>query len=80
MNERDGNLIVKNENYKDVFPIIKTNRLVCRQITNEDAQILHQYWSDPDVTKYFSLEPFKTMKETLGMIELLNSMPENNQG
>ncbi len=71
---------MKNENYKDVFPIIKTNRLVCRQITNEDAQILHQYWSDPDVTKYFSLEPFKTMKETLGMIELLNSMPENNQG
>ncbi|HWR30231.1 MAG TPA: GNAT family N-acetyltransferase, partial [Negativicutes bacterium] len=71
---------MKKENCEDVFPIIKTNRLVCRQITNEDARILHQYWSDTDVTKYFSLDPFKTVEETLGMIDLLNSMPENNQG
>ena len=73
-------MILENENCGEGFPIIKTNRLVCREITNEDAQILHQYWSDIDVTKYFSLDPFKTVEETLEMIALLNSMPENNQG
>ena len=68
------------ENCKANFPVIKTGCLICRQITTDDAQILHQYWSDTDVTKYFSLEPFKTVEETLDMIALLNSMPENNQG
>lgn len=62
------------------FPMIITDRLMCRQITMEDATILHQYWSDLDVTEYLSLNPFQKIEETRDMIAILNSLPGNNQG
>ena len=68
------------DNEKGTFPTIETDRLICRQITIDDAALLHQYWSDSDVTEYFSLEPFKKLEETVAMIMLLKSLPENNQG
>ena len=64
----------------DIFPVLQTTRTICRQITTDDAPILHEYWSDPEVTRYFSLEPFQSIADTLEMIGLLNSMPECNQG
>ena len=69
-------------NFKDqgIFPVINTDRLVCRQITMADASLLHQYWSDLEVTKYLSLNPFKKMEETRDMIAILNSLPGNKQG
>jgi [ribosomal protein S5]-alanine N-acetyltransferase len=63
-----------------IFPIITTEQLVCRQITANDAAILHQYWSDSAVTEHFSLESFQSIEETLDMIALLNSLPEKNEG
>lgn len=63
-----------------IFPIITTDQLVCCQIIANDAAILHQYWSDPAVTEYFSLESFQSIEETLDMIVLLNSLPEKNEG
>ncbi len=65
---------------KEKFPTLITKRLVCRQLTIDDAEILHQYWSDVDVTEFMSLDPFKTIEETEEMIMLLTSLPENNQG
>ena len=62
------------------FPTIKTERLILRQLLTEDAVILQQYWSDPAVTEYLTLEPFKELQEAVVMIELLNSLPESNQG
>ena len=64
----------------ETFPVLRTERLICRQITTEDAKILHNYWSDPEVTRYFSMEPFHSLEETLEMIELLNGLPKSNQG
>lgn len=62
------------------FPTIETDRLILRQLLTTDAIILQQYWSDPEVTEYLTLEPFKDLTEALAMIELLNSLPENKQG
>ena len=62
------------------FPELKTERLICRQITDDDAAVLHEIWSDPEVTRYFSLEPFQSLAETREMMELLNSLPRINQG
>ncbi len=50
---------------KEKFPTLITKRLVCRQLTIDDAEILHQYWSDVDVTEFMSLDPFKTIEEGL---------------
>ena len=62
------------------FPELQTERLICRQIVDADAAILHEIWSDPEVTRYFSLEPFQSLAETREMMELLNSLPRINQG
>lgn len=62
------------------FPELQTERLSCRQIIDADAAILHEIWSDPEVTRYFSLEPFQSITETREMMELLNSLPRINQG
>ena len=62
------------------FPELKTGRLICRQIIDADAVALHEIWSDPEVTRYFSLEPFQSLAETREMMELLNSLPRLNQG
>ncbi len=62
------------------FPVIRTERLICRQISTDDAPALHEYWSDEEVTRYFSLDPFATLAETVEMIALLNNMPQANQG
>lgn len=68
------------ENQRQEFPIIKTERLVLRNLLLEDAVTLKEYWSHPDVTKYLTLEPFKTVDEAVAMIELLNGLPMDNQG
>ena len=54
------------------FPTLKTERLTCRRIKDDDAPALHAIWSDPEVTRYFSLEPFQSIAETREMMELLN--------
>ena len=65
---------------KEKFPVLETERLICREITAEDAAVLHQYWSDPIVMEYLSLAPFKRMEETLEMISLVTHMPETGEG
>lgn len=62
-----------------IFPTRETSRLLLRELSSEDAGVLHQYWSDLTVTEYM-LETFKTMEQTRNMIELLKSLPDNNLG
>lgn len=62
------------------FPELVTKRLLLRQIEESDAQLLHQYWTDPAVIEYLTLEPFNDIKETFNMIALLNGLPAFNQG
>ncbi|NMC31522.1 MAG: GNAT family N-acetyltransferase [Veillonellaceae bacterium] len=61
-------------------PTLTTERLICRRIQDVDATALHAIWSDPEVTKYFSLEPFESIDETREMMTLLNRLPAASQG
>lgn len=62
------------------FPILQTERLVLRELAAADAAVLFQYWSDWEVTRYFSLEPFKTVDEAAGMIAILKGLFADNEG
>jgi len=62
-----------------VFPIIETERLLLRQITNDDVDILFKYWSDNEVTKFMNLSPFKSITQVLEMLRLLNDLFEQQQ-
>lgn len=71
---------MKNNAITHGFPTMETTRLVLRQLSTDDAVILYQYWTDSAVTEHLTLEPFKALEEAVAMIELLNGLPEKNQG
>lgn len=64
----------------DIFPKIDTKRLVLRKISIKDARILHKYWSDPEVTKFLNMDTFKSIEQSISMINLLNSIYKTNEG
>lgn len=64
----------------DLFPILETERLTLRQITQEDASNLLTYLSDEDVMKYYGLEPFKSIDDALDEISWYKSIFEKGTG
>lgn len=47
------------------FPILKTERLILRQIEKSDANSILNYMSDKDVMRYYGLDPFQTVEDAL---------------
>jgi [ribosomal protein S5]-alanine N-acetyltransferase len=62
------------------FPILETNRLILRQVTQDDANSLLKYLSDKDVMKYVGLEPFKSIDDALDEISWYKSIFEKRTG
>ena len=62
------------------FPILETDRLILRQVTQDDANSLLKYLSDKDVMKYVGLEPFKSIDDALDEISWYTSIVENSTG
>lgn len=58
----------------ELFPVLETERLVLREVTNKDAQQIFDYLSDEEVMKYYGLEPFKTIDEALDEISWYQSL------
>ncbi len=58
---------------------LETARFILRKIESSDIEILHSYWSDNIVTEYMNTS-FKTLEESQQMVDLLNSLPESNEG
>lgn len=51
------------------FPILETKRFILREIVAEDAEALHQVYSDSDVVKYWGVLPFTQLDQTLTLIQ-----------
>ena len=64
----------------DAFPVLETDRLILRQVTNDDVNSLLKYLSDIDVMKYYGLEPFKTIRDALDEISWYKSIFEKGTG
>ncbi|WP_407644111.1 GNAT family N-acetyltransferase [Filobacillus milosensis] len=62
------------------FPILETNRLILRKVTNDDACSLLKYLSDRDVMKHIGLEPFKSINDALDEISWYQSIYDKNTG
>ncbi|MCE4048157.1 MULTISPECIES: GNAT family protein [Bacillaceae] len=54
--------------HKD-FPLLATDRLHLRKITKEDAADIYRYLSDKAVMKYYGMEPFQSVEETVEEID-----------
>ncbi|MCA1320985.1 GNAT family N-acetyltransferase [Bacillus tianshenii] len=62
------------------FPILETERLILRQVTQDDAGSLLTYLSDPDVMKHVGLDPFETIEDSLGEISWYDSIYKEKTG
>ena len=58
---------------------LETARFTLRKIGPSDIETLHSYWSDDIVTKYMNTS-FQTLEESQQMVELLNNLPETEEG
>jgi ribosomal-protein-alanine N-acetyltransferase len=62
------------------FPILETKRFVLRQIKQDDAKEIFQYFSKDEVTKFYDLESFTNIEQAEELIHKWNQRFENNQG
>lgn len=53
------------------FPVLETERLLLREMKKEDLQDVHDYASDPEMTKFLTWETHKTLADTEAFIEFL---------
>jgi ribosomal-protein-alanine N-acetyltransferase len=56
------------------FPTLATDRLVLRQITEEDAPALFEVWSDPEVARYLPRAAMTDPVEALQRVQKLASL------
>lgn len=62
------------------FPILETDRLVLRRITNDDAPAIFKLRSDPETMKYVPRPLAVTIDDALAHIELINRKIDENEG
>lgn len=62
------------------FPVIETDRLLLREITDEDASSILEYLSDDEVMKYYGLEPFTSLNDALDEISWYKSIRSKRTG
>jgi ribosomal-protein-alanine N-acetyltransferase len=62
------------------FPQRETPRLLLTPITSIDLDALYQLFSNPDVVKYYDLEPFTSSQQAEALIALFESRFQSNSG
>ena len=62
------------------FPDLKTQRLILRQLKEEDIHGIFSLRSDEKVMKFIGKPPIKTMAEALDFFNIVTQSLENNAG
>lgn len=52
-----------------MFPVLETERLLLRELTDEDAESIFACFSDHDVTRYYGLEPLERLDQARKLID-----------
>lgn len=63
-----------------LFPVLETERLFLRQLTQNDAKDLFEYFSLDEVMEYYDLETFTQLKDAEKFITHFNTEFENKRG
>ena len=61
------------------FPVLKTSRLLLRQIVNEDANEMFALRSNPEIMQYIPREMPKTIDDAVKHIEYMQGLLENGE-
>lgn len=58
------------------FPQLETKHLLLRELKSTDAEAVHRYLSDPEVTRYLATPPHRSLKQTQDLLNFLVSLFE----
>lgn len=62
------------------FPILESQRLIMRRITNSDVEPIFELRSDPETMKFVPRPLAASLEDALGHIATINSKIDNNEG
>lgn len=63
-----------------MFPVVKTERLVLREIVNEDIHSIFTSFSDLDMVRFYGQEPMQTVAEAERLVALFSQNYRENRG
>jgi ribosomal-protein-alanine N-acetyltransferase len=63
-----------------MFPLLETDRILMREITNNDIDDMYCYYSNTIMMKYTKTNPHQSKEETLARIIKLSNSFKNNKG
>lgn len=63
-----------------MFPILETDRLILRELKNEDAEGIFACFSNEDVTRFYGLETLKEIEEAEKFVELFSRNYREKRG
>ena len=70
---------MKIENIFKELPTLYTKSLMLRKITLEDAQDIFEYSKDPEVTRFVTWEPHKSIDDSINFLKSVIRRYENNE-
>ena len=70
---------MKIEDIFDNLPTLHTKSLILRKMTLEDAEDLFEYASDPEVTRYVTWEPHKSVNDSINFLKSALQKYENKK-
>lgn len=62
------------------FPVLETERLRLRRVTEHDAPHLMEYLSDEEVMKHYGLAPFESVDDAVAEVRWYESLLEEQSG
>ncbi|OIK05395.1 GNAT family N-acetyltransferase [Bacillus sp. MUM 116] len=63
-----------------MFPTLETDRLVLRELTNEDAEGIFACFSNDDVTRFYGLETLKSIEEAEKFVDFFSKNYSEKRG
>ncbi|MEH6941315.1 GNAT family N-acetyltransferase [Bacillus sp. JJ722] len=63
-----------------MFPILETERLVLREITNKDVEAVFSCFSNENVTRYYGQEPLQNIKQAEKLVDLFSQNYNEQKG
>ena len=63
-----------------MFPILETDRLVLREITEDDAPSIFACFSNEHVTRFYGLETLETIEQAKAMVDFFAKSFEEKRG
>lgn len=63
-----------------MFPVLETDRLTLRQITDQDAEAIFACFSNHKVTRYYGVENMESIEQATSMVQTFAGLYQEKRG